>query len=125
MQRHLVRPCANCPFRTDREFYLHPARRREIARGLLNDQDFACHKTTKSVEDDEGFEDMVIDDDTTEACAGAMIVLEKMNRPTQMMRIEERIGFYDASKLVMDSPVYKNLNAFIAGNPTTKKARKR
>jgi hypothetical protein len=38
-------------------------------------------------------------------CAGAMIVLEHEDRPNQIMRIAERLGFYDRTALVMDSPV--------------------
>lgn len=42
-----VKPCSNCPFRTDIDFPLRAARRREIADSLLNDQVFLCHKQLK------------------------------------------------------------------------------
>lgn len=39
------------------------------------------------------------------ACAGALIYLEKRERSNQMMRIMERLGFYDRSKLNMQAAV--------------------
>jgi len=41
-------------------------------------------------------------------CAGALILMEKMKRPSQMMRIVERLGMYDATKLQMDAPVFSS-----------------
>lgn len=38
-------------------------------------------------------------------CAGALIFLEKRNRPNQMMRIAERTGSYDRRTLDMKAPV--------------------
>lgn len=39
-------------------------------------------------------------------CAGAMIVLEHEERPNQIMRIAERLGFYDqASAVIAHEPV--------------------
>jgi hypothetical protein len=38
-------------------------------------------------------------------CAGMLIFLEKRNQPTQMMRICERLGLYDRTKLDMAAKV--------------------
>lgn len=38
-------------------------------------------------------------------CAGALIFNEKRHTPNQMMRICERLGFYDARKLDMKAGV--------------------
>lgn len=46
-------------------------------------------------------------------CAGALILLEKLDRPSQMMRISERIGMYDRRKLDMDAPVFDTFRKMI------------
>lgn len=38
-------------------------------------------------------------------CAGALIFLEKRYRPNQLMRISERLGMYDRTKLDMKAKV--------------------
>jgi hypothetical protein len=43
--------------------------------------------------------------DKSPHCAGALIFLEKLDSPHQMMRICERIGYYDRTKLDMTAPV--------------------
>ena len=37
-------PCANCPFRSDRRFYLPADRVLSIGAALANDGSFTCHK---------------------------------------------------------------------------------
>jgi hypothetical protein len=62
--------------------------------------EFPCHQTADA--DDEG------DYRATEKsvhCAGALIFNEKRNTPNQMMRICERLGFYDMRKLDMKANV--------------------
>ena len=105
MNYDLTQPCSQCPFRTDKPFPLK--RSQEIADGLLSDRDFACHKTVNY--------DDPQDDSRQQMCAGAMIVLEKLERPTQMMRIMERLGGYDMRRLNMKSPVYDDLDEFVDG----------
>lgn len=97
----LIRPCARCPFRTDIPAYLHPERVEEIEQGLVRGE-FPCHETT-GAEDEDG--DRQHGDNETH-CAGALILLEKLDRPSQMMRIAERLGLYNRTKLDMASPVY-------------------
>ncbi len=112
----LKRPCENCPFRTDRRFYLGHERSIEIAEGLRAGGEFHCHKTVNYDEED-GF----VRTGEEEHCAGALIVLESSAEgPNQMMRIAERLGFYDPGKLDLDSPVYGDLDEFtdaMAGTP--------
>jgi hypothetical protein len=43
--------------------------------------------------------------DKTPHCAGALIFLEKREEPHQMMRICERLGMYDRTKLNMNANV--------------------
>ena len=105
MKHEMTKPCDNCPFRTDVKPYLRPGRVEEIVDSLYAQQSFPCHKTTDHVDDDEEGPIAVTTKDSQQ-CAGAMILLEKMGRSTQMMRIDERFGGYDRTKLDMDAPVY-------------------
>jgi hypothetical protein len=106
----LTAPCKNCPFRTDVDFRLRPERAREICDALLHDFSFACHKTVDySAEDEDGY----VPSEGEQHCAGALIFLEQMGRSTQLMRIAERIGSYDRTKLKMDAPVFKTKAAMI------------
>ena len=86
----------NCPFRTDcKSGWLGENRAQEIVDSITRDQQtFACHNTTEF--DDDGDH---VRTDGEQHCAGAMIMLEKINRPNQMMRIAERLGMYDHTKL--------------------------
>lgn len=104
----LRRPCAECPFRTDVPPYLTGVRAADISIALLRGSEFACHETTEH--DDEGEAHTTPD---SMFCAGALIVLEKMDQPNQMMRIAERLEMYDRTKLFMDSPVHEDLDGFI------------
>lgn len=105
-----VRPCAHCPFRTDVEVYLRADRAREIADSLRQGSGFPCHETTASDPEDDSSR-MVVD--TTIECAGALIVQEKAGQPNQQMRIAERLGIYDPSRLDMEAPVPDSLSAWV------------
>ncbi|MET4238599.1 DUF6283 family protein [Bradyrhizobium sp. RT10b] len=106
MKFDLRRPCDNCPFRSDVKFPLEVERVEEIVQAITEkDLTFACHKTTRF--DPETGE--TVRSPKEQHCAGALIMLEKMQRPNQMMRISERLGFYDRTKLEMNYvPVYEN-----------------
>lgn len=107
---NLTSPCKDCPFRTDVRPYLRTGRVIEICETLIvKDQSFHCHKTT--THDDETGE--TVPTKYEMHCAGAMIMLEHMNRPNQMMLIGERLGSYDHTKLKMDAPVYTCTRAMV------------
>lgn len=108
MKYDLTTPCGNCPFRRTGGIRLRPARVDEIAAGLERG-DFPCHKTTIDCEDDDGCGDREATD-KSQHCAGALILLEKMEQPSQMMRICERLGMYDRSKLAMGADVFDDFN---------------
>lgn len=114
MKFELTKLCKNCPFRTDSlKGWLGRKRAEEISFAILEQQGtFPCHKTVdyNNEHDEDG--DGVVHQDS-QHCAGAMIMLEKMQRPNQMMRIAERLGMYDFRKLVMDSPVFGSSRKFI------------
>ena len=70
---------------------------------------FTCHETTVESGDDDG---EMVDGPNAQHCAGALIMLEKMGTPTQLMRIFERFNRdgkgYASHRLDMDAPVYRN-----------------
>jgi len=103
MMFNLKSPCGNCPFRTDVLFYLHNERVDEILRDCVEgDNHFYCHKTTHHDDEDGDYNPNMKE----QMCAGFMIMSEKLELPSQMMRIGERIGGYDYKKLKMDAPVF-------------------
>lgn len=109
MNFKLKTPCANCPFRTDVKAYLTQGRAEEIAEGITTEQQtFTCHKTLSR--DDDG---NTLNSQQEQHCAGALIMLEHMDKPNQMMRIAERLGMYDRRQLDMDAPVFKTDVEFI------------
>lgn len=113
MKFDLVRPCSNCPFRSDIPAYLNKKRAKEITDALILQQaTFSCHKTNKF--DDEG---NAIETRDTQHCAGAMIFLEKLGRPNQLMRIAERFGGYDHTKLDMQAPIFRTPAEMIKAQP--------
>ena len=95
MNFNKTHPCDNCPFRSDVDFHLLPEMVEEILDAITN-QTFACHKTTDKP------------DSEHEHCAGALILLEREENPNQMMRIAERLGMYDRTKLDMQAPVFES-----------------
>lgn len=111
MNFKLTSPCANCPFRTDINFYLRPGRREEIVEALRNDQIFACHKTLDGEWDDEGRYAIT---GTESHCAGALIVMKKSNElaDNYMYRMAQVVGIFDPEKLNMGAPVEDSLELF-------------
>lgn len=93
MRYNLTEPCDACPFLIGSGF---------TYRSLVEHSsgEFACHKAC-IIEDGV----YVARGDKTPHCAGALIFLEKQDKPHQMMRICERLGLYDRSKLNMDAAV--------------------
>lgn len=94
MNYKMTTPCNACPFLKGSGFTLRSLI--EHASG-----EFGCHKACDLDEETGTYEPH----EKTPHCAGALIFLEKRERPHQMMRICERLGLYDASKLNMDAPV--------------------
>ena len=103
MNYNMTKPCDNCPFRSDKHFPLGRGR----VLGIIRSGDFPCHKTT--LKDDLDGDEEGLDSNNETACAGLLILLEKENQPNQMMRIAERLGFYDRTKLDMNAPVYDSI----------------
>lgn len=110
MKYTMTKPCPHCPFRYDIPGYLTEERVCEITDALLSGQSFTCHETTVAAEDDD--EEMV-DGPNAQHCAGAMIFLELQDAPNQMMRIAERLGMYDRTRLDMDAPVFDDADTMV------------
>lgn len=98
---NLKRPCKDCPFLREKKFRL---RRLEQ---FASAGEFVCHKTAEvNDNNDDGpstFE--AKRNGKSSVCAGMLIYNEKRGRPNQMMRVSERLGLYDPTKLEMDSDV--------------------
>lgn len=110
MNFELKTPCKDCPFRTDVKPYLRKERAKGISRALKQEQGaFPCHKTVTY--DDNGEK---AGSRKEQHCAGALVMLERMNRPNQLMRIAQRLGVYKPQLLDMDAPVFDNTTQFIA-----------
>jgi hypothetical protein len=95
MKYTMTTPCDACPFLKGSGFTWRSLNAHASG-------EFGCHKACKLSDDDEG---TYVPLDKTPHCAGALIFLEKQDRPHQMMRICERIGMYDRAKLNMAAPV--------------------
>ena len=95
----LTTPCSECPFLTKFKRGFTVKQLEGYASG-----EFACHKTCEVAETDEGLEVFEAKAESHH-CAGALIYLEKRNRTHQMMRICERLGVYDHTKLDMEAKV--------------------
>jgi len=110
MNFDLKTPCKDCPFLATRKFPLMRERVEQIVVDItVCDQSFSCHKTVKHDHDGEH-----VRSDTEQHCAGALIMLEHMDEPNQMMRIAERVGLYDRRKLNMDAPVFTSTDEMLA-----------
>jgi len=99
----LRRPCPNCPFLKQGAIELAPGRLDGIVETLVSDDHstFHCHKTvhngrTGGEWDDEG---NYAASGNESMCAGAMIYLEKLGRPTVGMRVGHVLGLYSPGDL--------------------------
>jgi Family of unknown function (DUF6283) len=102
MNFDLVRPCAHCPFRSDRPFGLRRERCEDIAAVLFErDLTFICHETKR------------LPEDRQQHCAGALILHEKLGRPNWRIRLAAFLGLFDPSRLHLDAPVVDTIADFI------------
>ena len=92
MNFDLKNPCKDCPFKEGSSSVVHSERAKEIAEAITEKQGtFTCHKT------------LVLKEEDRQHCAGAMTMLEHIERPNQMMRIAERLGYYDRLRRITAS----------------------
>lgn len=108
MDYDMKKPCECCPFRRGTPMRLTRGRVEEVVGGMLNINggEFPCHRTIEHLESEHG-EDAGYREKNGKGkhCAGALIFAEKNGTATQMMRICERIGMYDAPTLMANQEV--------------------
>lgn len=100
----LKAPCSNCPFKIKGAIELEPGRLAGIIEHLLTDDQstFQCHKTVHSHLGGEWDDEGAYQPSGNEAmCAGAMIYLGKMGRPTVPMRLGMVYGAYKPELLAL------------------------
>ncbi|RST57658.1 hypothetical protein D5F11_021600 [Siminovitchia terrae] len=92
MKFDLKTPCKDCPFikGSSTNKTLAEDRIEGIVDDIRAGMTFTCHKTLQKHTSEQ------------QHCAGALIFLEKENKPNQMMKIAERLGLYDHRKLKMN-----------------------
>ena len=108
MNYNMTTPCDECPFLLGSGF---------TYRSLMDHAsgEFPCHKACDMNDETGDFE--AKKGRKTPHCAGALIFLEKQKRPHQMMRICERLGFYDRTKLNMKARVGSKLRDYRMPQP--------
>lgn len=94
MNYNMREPCDACPFLIGSGFTFASLTRHASG-------EFGCHKACNLDEETGNYEPHK----KTPHCAGALIFLEKQDKPHQMMRICERLGMYDRTKLNMAANV--------------------
>lgn len=94
MNYGMTEPCDGCPFLIGSGFTWKALQSHATG-------EFGCHKACNINDENGNFESHK----KTPHCAGALIFLEKQDRPHQMMRICERLGMYDRRRLNMDARV--------------------
>ncbi len=100
MKYTMTSPCDACPFRNKMKKGFTLRRLMEFA----SSGTFPCHKTASLKDDEEGTSEFIANEKSVH-CAGALIFLEKRGQLNQMMRIAERLGMYDRTKLDMKADV--------------------
>lgn len=99
----LHKPCKNCPFRKSGAIELAPGRFEGIVKQLVDDDQstFLCHETVHNARSGGEWSDEgeYFATGRESMCAGAMILLEKLGRPTVAMRIGRVLGEYDPARL--------------------------
>ena len=103
----MTKPCPQCPFRNTAVTRLRPGRIEELA---TCDRAFQCHKTV-DYDSEEG--DRTGSEDNAQHCAGALIFAEKNQLSHQMMRIAERLGMYDYTKLEGHDEVWDDVDEWL------------
>ena len=97
-------PCKTCPFRTTPSGLrgLGTERAEEIAESLLRGESFTCHsdldKTVKR----------------RNQCVGAMLILDKLEQPNQIMQVAGRLGMFNVTALRGRDVVFDNFDDWVS-----------
>lgn len=107
----LKKPCADCPFRKDKQAIdLAPGRKEEIIEALLSGDTstFHCHKTVHRSDGRNYNEEGSYQPVDVSHCPGAAAVARKCGRDTVMVQVASRLGaiaedhFDEALELTLD-----------------------
>ena len=117
MDYKLIRPCSNCPFRSDlpanQRGWLNHRIVEIVENTVLGNSAFTCHKTLKGEwnEDEEG-NGYYTPSQGEQHCAGALIMANNVGRlwHNQATRMAERFGMFDFDKLDTSAPVFKTVD---------------
>ncbi len=113
LKNDMVRPCGDCPFRSDTPCFLTPENAILSLEGIiLQGQPFACHKTVEySVQG--SYEQGKVTADS-QHCAGAFIFLKHLDWTNDAMEADN----FDAGRLDMSAPVFSSLAEFMLQHNT-------
>jgi hypothetical protein len=107
MRFELRQPCDQCPFRQDTlRGWLGEERAREIAQSVVEwDRTFPCHKTVTHDDDDPQ------DTEAEQHCAGALQFVLSYGWPNWRLRLAQRMGLWDPTRLRTHIPVFASIRA--------------
>lgn len=102
MRYALQKPCEHCPFRNDKgyPFFAQGQRVEDILDGM-DYRVFPCHKTAKFSDDG----DQIVSS-KTQACAGALIMMEKSGTFSSIVQVLTRLGIIPTGYVDLTQPVY-------------------
>jgi hypothetical protein len=110
MTDFMKKPCQHCPYRHDVKPFLRNERAEELAYHAQNPYaSFPCHKTTESVEDDDGEERIETAD--SKVCAGFLTLQHNENGETSY----DSDGFIPSTELVY-SDAWEMIDAYAEEN---------
>lgn len=97
-------PCGTCPFRTTPDGLrgLGTERAQEIAESLLRGESFTCHS------------DLDKQERNRNQCVGAMLILDKLQQPNQIMQVAGRLGMFSVADLRGRDVVFDNFDDWVS-----------
>lgn len=112
MRFTLKQPCDDCPFLKEGGVRISRARAREIGNAMISSagSTFACHKTTQDSFDDDG---EYSHQSSEQHCYGALVFAERNHNATQLMRIAERLGSYNAQQVIENKAARERIVATV------------
>lgn len=96
-------PCGTCPFRTTQGGLrgLGTDRAEEIAESLLRGESFTCHSDLGKRERNKN------------QCVGAMLILDKLQQPNQIMQVATRLNMLKVADLQGREVVFDNFEDWV------------
>lgn len=131
MKFELKKPCKNCPFLKDsvspfNKGWLSSHRAQGIVDSLVKDGGtFPCHKTVNyDYEDDIAELEELGEEEAakniykkkiegSQYCAGALILMLKIDNPSQMTQIAQRLGLFKEEELLDKDKVVDSIEEFV------------